>query len=66
MYLNDGVGAGHHGDEQVKQNGHVEHQVGSEHEQTPEASIRVDAIQVEAVDANLSEARPKQCLNRFE
>lgn len=65
-YLNDGIGAGHHGDEQVEQDGHVQHQVRGEHEQSPEAGVRVDAVQVEAVDADLAEARPEQRLYRFE
>ncbi|GFY20755.1 hypothetical protein TNCV_1119891 [Trichonephila clavipes] len=56
------VGVVHHGDEQVEQHHHVDDAVGSEHEQTPEAGIGLNARQFEAVQVDEPEARPEQRL----
>lgn len=66
MYLNHGIGAGHHGDEQVEQDGYVQHQVRCKHEQSPEARVCVDSIQVKAIDSNLTKSGPEQRLYGFE
>lgn len=57
---NEGVGAGHHSDQEVEKDDNVDHRVRAEHEHGPEPRVLADASQFEVVQAHHAETSPEE------